>query len=63
MLSSPAPLLPELGEAARARRVSRRFSETRQGLGDEGEGAGITQMIFNLELLLLTDLLLRRSPS
>jgi hypothetical protein len=44
VLFSPAPLLPELGEAARAPRVPRRFSETRQGLGDEGEGAG-TQSI------------------
>jgi hypothetical protein len=41
VLSSPAPLLPELGEAARAPRVSRGFSETRQGLGDEGEGTGM----------------------
>ena len=41
MFSSPAPLLSELGEAARVRRVSRRLSETRQGLGDEGEEAGM----------------------
>jgi hypothetical protein len=43
LLSFPAPLLPALREAARAPRVSRSrsvsqrgFSETRQGLGDEG---------------------------
>jgi hypothetical protein len=49
VLSFPAPLLPKLGEAARALEVSSRLSETRQGLvGDEGEGTRTISIGFEL---------------